>query len=71
MANNPTLPLGLGEIEQSLTPENFVNIRRVIGGPSPQVVTEALARARDAQVGIERWVRSKSEGLEKSDVRAG
>jgi argininosuccinate lyase len=71
MTNTPSLPLSLSEIEESLTPENFVNVRRVVGGPSPQIVTEALARARNQQVSLEQWVRSKSERLEKNELRVG
>jgi argininosuccinate lyase len=46
LAQNPHLSMTLEQIEQALDPANFVKIRRVIGGPAPEVVREYLARAR-------------------------
>jgi len=56
---NPTLRLTRDELERALDPENFVRIRRVVGGPAPEVVAEALSRAREEQAQIELWIRTK------------
>ena len=63
LADNPSFPLTQHEIEHALDPRNFVNIRRVTGGPAPEVVTEALSRARNDQASFEQWIHSKQEML--------
>ena len=68
-AQNPGLRLSYDEIERSLDPRNFVNVRRIVGGPAPEVVTEALARARAEQAGVEQWIRSKMEFLDAARRR--
>lgn len=62
----PSLPLSREEIEQSLDPGNFVRTRRVIGGPAPEVVSEALSRARGHQGRLDEWVRTKREVLDEA-----
>jgi argininosuccinate lyase len=66
IAANGNLPLTLVDIEQALDPENFVRIRKVIGGPAPQVVAEALSRATREQSGFEAWIQAKQEKLDAS-----
>ncbi len=63
LAHNPSVPLTQYEIERALDPRNFVNVRRVRGGPAPEVVTEALSRAHNEQAGIARWIQSKQDLL--------
>jgi argininosuccinate lyase len=59
LAENPSVPLTQHEIERALDARNFVNVRRVIGGPAPEIVTEALSRARNQQASFEQWVQYK------------
>src|SRR2546430_7144502 len=63
LAANPSVPLTQHEIERALDPRHFVNVRRVTGGPAPEIVTEALSRAREQQVNFAQWVQSKQEML--------
>jgi phosphoglycolate phosphatase-like HAD superfamily hydrolase len=60
-------------VERALDPVNFVRIRQVPGGPAPEVVAEALARAGAEQREIEAWIRRKQEMLEaaRRENRAG
>ncbi|HWY48919.1 MAG TPA: argininosuccinate lyase [Bryobacteraceae bacterium] len=69
LGENPAFPLTQYEIEQALDPRNFVNIRRVTGGPAPEVVTEALSRARNDQASFEQWIHSKQEMLNEARRR--
>ena len=69
MAENSSIPLTLQDIERALDPRNFVNIRRVIGGPAPQVVAEALSRARQEQVSFAAWIQSKNNLLDEARRR--
>ncbi len=69
MAQNPDLSLSYDEIERALDPVNFVNVRRIVGGPAPEVVTEALSRARAGQAELQQWVRSKTEMLDAARRR--
>ncbi len=64
LAAHPILPLTRDQIEKALDPATFIKVRRVIGGPAPDVVTEALSRARLAQSDIERWIQSKQKMLD-------
>ena len=69
LAENPSVPLTRLEIERALDPRNFVNIRRVIGGPAPEIVTEAVSRARTNQASFENWIQSKQEMLNQARRR--
>lgn len=64
LAQNPSLHLSRADLEQSLDPQNFVRIRRVIGGPAPEVVAEALSRARQEQNQIADWIQAKEALLD-------
>ena len=58
----PKLSLSVAEMERALDAKNFVRVRRVLGGPAPEVTEEALARARaDQQLTVEWW--SEQEDL--------
>jgi argininosuccinate lyase len=61
----PGLRLTQAEIEQALDPEHFVRIRRVIGGPAPEVTAEALDRARGRQQEFEAWITAKTAMLDE------
>jgi argininosuccinate lyase len=61
---NPSLGLERAFVESALDPRNFVRIRQVPGGPAPEVVAEALARAGTEQQEIEEWIRRKQEMLD-------
>jgi len=69
LAANPSVPLTQHEIERALDPRHFVNVRRVTGGPAPEIVTEALSRARGEQAGFRQWVHSKQEMLNEARRR--
>lgn len=62
-SENPSLPLTREAVERSLDPVHFVEIRRIIGGPSPEVVRDALARASSEQTGIEEWIQTRNAKL--------
>ena len=66
LAEEPSLPLTQYEIERALDPKNFVNVRRVRGGPAPETAREALARASHEQAGIEQWIQSKQRMLDEA-----
>jgi argininosuccinate lyase len=69
LAESPSVPLTQSEIERALDPRNFVNVRRVAGGPAPEIVAEALSRARNEQVSFEHWIQSKQEMLQEARRR--
>lgn len=48
---------------EALSPEGFVNIRQVSGGPAPATVTEFLARQRQTQQQAQRWLTGKRKLL--------
>jgi argininosuccinate lyase len=70
LRQNPSLQLPVEDLERALDPENFVRIRRVIGGPAPEVVAAALARAREEQERITAWIAGKEAMLESARVMA-
>jgi argininosuccinate lyase len=63
LRQNPSLGLSHADIERALDPENFVRVRRVTGGPAPEIAAEALERARAEQLKVAEWVRAKEEML--------
>jgi argininosuccinate lyase len=69
LAEDPSVPLTQHEIERALDPRNFVNVRRVAGGPAPEIVAEALSRARDEQSTFEEWIQSKEKMLTEARRR--
>jgi argininosuccinate lyase len=66
LAENPSVPLTQREIERVLDARNFVNVRRVTGGPAPETVNEALSRASNDQSTFEQWIQSKQEMLNEA-----
>ena len=63
LSENSSLPIGAEVLERSLDPVHFVVSRRIIGGPSPEVVREALAKARTEQGQIEDWIQARNAKL--------
>lgn len=49
------LSLTASDLEQSLSPENFVNVRTVYGGPAPAETRSALAEQAAAQATDHEW----------------
>ena len=64
LAQNGALPLSQADIEHALDPGNFVRVRRVTGGPAPDVAAVALSRAWKEQASFEEWIRVKEETIE-------
>jgi argininosuccinate lyase len=60
----PGLRLTREEIEHSLDPEGFVQVRNVIGGPAPEQTSAALERAGADQQRIENWIASTEAALD-------
>ena len=73
LSQNPLLGVDQALVERALDPRNFVRIRQVPGGPAPDVVAGALARAGAEQQEIEEWIRRKQEMLDaaRRENRAG
>jgi argininosuccinate lyase len=60
---DPGLALGDEDIAMALDPRNFVRIRRVVGGPAPEVTAEALQRALVDQQRFAQWLSDKENLL--------
>jgi argininosuccinate lyase len=69
LAQNPQLGTTRERIEQALDPVNFVKVRRIIGGPAPEIVEDALARARESQERIEAWIAGRTTSSTPPDPR--
>jgi argininosuccinate lyase len=67
-ALDPGLEIGDSDIENALDPLNFVRIRRVKGGPAPEVTAEAIDRAVFDQQRFVQWLAGK-ESLLKAAQR--
>lgn len=61
-------PLALTEEElrRSLSPQHFVNVRKLPGGPSPDEVRRALAGQRQRQERDEAWLKAKRDAIERA-----
>jgi argininosuccinate lyase len=57
------LSLSDEELRQTLSPENFVNIRTIYGGPAPAETRRALAVERENTVADENWFAEKTAFL--------
>ena len=66
LRQNPKLGVRRDEIVDALDPNHFVRIRRVIGGPAPEIAAEALGRAQARQAEIVEWIHSKKELLDRA-----
>jgi len=62
--SRPGLRLTREEIEHSLDPEGFVQVRNVTGGPAQEQTSAALERAGAEQEQIEAWIASTEASLD-------
>ena len=62
--SRPGLRLTREEIEHSLDPEGFVQVRNVRGGPAQEQTSAALEHARAEQEQIEAWITSTEASLD-------
>lgn len=62
--SRPGLQLTREEIEHSLDPERFVQVRNVIGGPAREQTSATLERAGAEQEQIEAWIASTEASLD-------
>lgn len=51
------------ELKQTLSPENFVNIRTIYGGTAPSETRRALSVEREYEAADEKWLNGKTEAL--------
>lgn len=56
------------ELAETLSPENFVNIRTIYGGTAPAETRRALAVERDYEAADEVWFNEKSDILENASA---
>jgi argininosuccinate lyase len=49
------------KLREALDPVHFVAIRKIVGGPAPEVVTAEIARTRREISEMQRWLTSKQE----------
>lgn len=54
------------ELKETLSPENFVNIRTIYGGTAPSETRRAWKVEREHQAGDENWFAEKTENLKKA-----
>jgi argininosuccinate lyase len=59
LAQNPGLAIPIDELQRALDPENFICVRRVIGGPAPETVRHAIGEAERDQSALMEWIRAK------------
>ena len=57
------LSLTAAELETALSPENFVNVRGIYGGPSPEETRRALEEQEILQADDEAWREQAAERL--------
>ena len=55
-----------GELIETLSPENFVNIRQIYGGTAPEETRRALSVEREYEKTDENWFSKKSKGLQNA-----
>lgn len=63
------LSLSAEEVEQAMSPENFVNIRTIHGGPAPAETRRALTVERETESADDDWFANKTALLEKSSQK--
>lgn len=51
------------QLLEALSPEGFVNVRQVSGGPAPATVKEFLSRQKQTQQQVQRWLTGKQKLL--------
>jgi len=60
------LSLSAAETKQALSPENFVNIRKIYGGTAPEETRRALSVEREIESADEQWFDNKTKFLKNS-----
>lgn len=60
------LSLSADELQQTLSPENFVNIRTIYGGPAPEETRRALEVEREYAQADEQWFTEKTAFLDNA-----
>ncbi len=60
------ISLSEAELKETLSPENFVSVRKIYGGTAPTETRRALAVEREYETVDEEWFSEKNKGLERS-----
>lgn len=60
------LSLSAEETRQAMSAENFVNIRKIYGGPAPEETRRALSVEREYEKADEKWFSEKSNNLKNA-----
>ncbi|MBI1873242.1 MAG: argininosuccinate lyase [Acidobacteria bacterium] len=68
LLGHPVL-LGAGEVERMLDPTHFVEARKTLGGPAPQVTREALSAARERLQRDRAWSAGAHAQLKSASAR--
>ncbi|MDQ3321059.1 MAG: argininosuccinate lyase [Acidobacteriota bacterium] len=63
------LSLSAEEIQQAMSAENFVNIRKIYGGTAPEETRRALSVEREAESTDEKWFTEKTEFLKNASCK--
>lgn len=62
------LSLSEEELTAAVSPENFVNVRTIYGGPAPSETRRALGVEREKQARDEEWFTSKRTALDEAEA---
>jgi argininosuccinate lyase len=57
------------QIEQVMSPRHFVEVRRTLGGPSPEETARAIGESRQALEADREWLARTRAALEGADTR--
>jgi argininosuccinate lyase len=60
---------GDDELAELLSPRHFVDVRRTLGGPAPEMTTQALAASRALLAGDEGWLAETRRALNGAERR--
>jgi argininosuccinate lyase len=63
------LSLTFEDLQQALSPENFVSIRKIYGGPAPEETRRALVFQRDDETTDEKWFAQSKTFIEESAIK--
>ena len=56
-------------LDQALDPQNFVDVRRIPGGPAPDVLEQAIAASRERLVADLAWLENASRSIEQAEQK--
>lgn len=65
---NRELHLNREEFLRALDPQHFIEIRTVLGGPSPKTIEASLEQSRERFVAVKRWVEEKRKRIEEAEL---